>query len=107
MELNEKLARWVWPYINFYQTDAYILDLDNDDICINIFTESLDACFEWLKPAVIERGRGEESSILTWRTVLHKWLKDMAHSKEMASKPALALCFVIEPLIDEQKESNK
>ncbi len=60
-------------------------------------TQSLDACFKWLKPAVISRG---QASIITWRTVLHNWLRTMATEKAMDDRPALALCLTIEKWLD-------
>ena len=111
--LAMKLANWRWPEATKvsigwdYELNARMMTiyLQDETVVTRLFPHDLTACFEWLKPAVIDRGT-TTSSILTWRTVLHNWLRTMAIEKAMDDEPALALCKAIEQLIDEEQHGN-
>ena len=68
------------------------------------FIESLDACFKWLVPKYIAEAStlpmGLTSIMSIYAFLFAEWLKVMRHKVE----PTLALCKVIEELIDNKAE---
>lgn len=103
-ELNKKLAEWAgFEYShsarrkNFFtgeygrmdkfwvHPEGYVSSLPN-------FTKSLDACFKWLIPELTKR--------IGWsrtKSLLQKWI---GYAEFDYEKDVLALCLVVEKLID-------
>lgn len=100
-ELNEELAKWagVKPF------PIYPTGYDYPD-----FTESLDDCFEYLVPKIINDSRYRKAriEIRTWyapaieeyqsKATIYSYGRGIDKS---ANTPALALCKAIERLIEE------
>ena len=89
-ELNKKLAEWagftykfgkeMWNYERYKETNAWweapngrrFKDLPD-------FTQSLDACFKWIVPKVIDKIMAEQecSSDLAYAVLFKKWLQKL------------------------------
>ena len=101
-ELNKKQAEWAEVrYCKAWNNPGH--DNRTCDEPVTDFTQSLDACFKWLVPKVIESGFNTHIHVesRTGRTkvvISNAFLTYMKASKE----PALALCLAIEKLIDSQ-----
>ena len=103
MEKNDKLARWAG------------CEMEYDRVYEKPFTESLDACFKWLVPKLLEKlifvelhvsssdclavlkdygnARQKIESFPRCDIDMPKWLAD-------AETPSLAFCLAIEKFID-------
>jgi len=102
-ELNKKLAEWAgfkwdgrgwhYPRVGEKAHVVYCPDLPN-------FTQSLDACFEWLVPKL------KYVIISNWnkkkRPTVSVFDGEGTCFMESAETPALALCLAIEKLIDSE-----
>lgn len=113
-KLNEKLARWA----GFHQTQTSVgtwwhtpngKSIPNNKR-LPVFTDSLDACFKWLVPKLVQMpnlhiidyqyiGCCQEIKLLR-----HGWLIVLADDEADYSAnddyPALTFCLAIEKLID-------
>ncbi len=113
-KLNKKLAEWAgfrripyqdcedgkaWGYPDSSEWD-YEWDLPN-------FTDSLDACFEWLVPKLEQKGYKYELCATTSPTQHRVAIRDRGFSLvgrlQWNDDPALAFCLAIEKLIDGEK----
>ncbi len=106
-----------WDYNSkcWYEgTDGEETHFDKDDP--PIFTDSLDACFQWLVPKVAEIpnlhiidyqyiGFSKDIDLLrhSWSIILRD---DKADYSASNNNPALALCRAIEELIDEKDSTS-
>jgi len=98
--LDKQLAEWAG--VKWYEPLKGVLTpepipdlLESDELN---FTESLDACFKWIKPQVIA-GYGYQ----VWLDLLHEWIDVMPLIKR-EGKEALTLCLGIEKLIDSKED---
>jgi len=110
-ELNERLAEWSGfthlPYLApdgvKYQDACFVEPGYTSQVSGHWsfsppnFTESLDACFRWLRPAVFSKCTG---SVLTWTSILRYWVKEMALDGYARDHQALTLCCVISKRIE-------
>jgi len=92
-ELNKKLAQWAG--ITFYVGGWKYPDGSTG--CSVNFTESLDACVEWLVPNLLYVAIGFEIGANPKAIVLGKNDKATGEAETLA----LALCLAIEKLIEE------
>lgn len=119
--LNKKLAQWagikyepdedefkvIFPDGDWYNI-GHDWELKDEDIEPR-FTQSLDACFQWLTPKLIEMdcyiqlNNGDYWTGEIWeRAVVGR---NTRHIGE-AETPALALCLAVEKLIDEKDSTS-
>jgi len=117
--LNEKLAEWAgfeFKEVKFDGADScgvpipQWLGVDYGSWEPPNFTQSLDACFKWLVPKLLEQldpdtikvelkyGRTKE---MVWTFLFEDWQAHSYHYAQ-AETPALALCLAIEKLIDKE-----
>jgi hypothetical protein len=121
--LNEKLARWagftykhcqspLWTYERYKETsDWWEAPRGSRYLECPRFTDSLDACFKWLVPKLVEEGwlarvqfgphlqRDFKTRHVCAYVLLSKPYSQ-ADYDATAESPALALCLAIEKLID-------
>ena len=103
-KLNEKLANCAGFILYADPTPGIGIHCIRPDKTEGIFdidfTDSLDACFGWLVPKIIQKMMGE----LTYdrrsavKALFRKWL---ANNPNGTGNPALALCLAIEKLIEQ------
>ena len=124
-ELNKKLAEWVgWTHIPYkkhpdgykindacwLEPDYKVFTLEHWKFNPPDFTESLDACFKWLVPEVIDNVEKDsiEISILCPMVGCEFWVvhirnRQVTIGQASAETMALAFCLAIEKLIDSEK----
>ena len=98
-KINKKLAEWVFPTaLDIEVCDGHILVITDKETAVieEYFTQSLDACFKWLVPKVVDEG------YLFLSALFDDWLDELEEEKE----PALALCLAIEKLIDGEVKND-
>ena len=97
--LNKKLAEWAGLD---YDASGAIYNPDEGTWCYNFFTESLDACFRWLVPKILNMGRN-----VCLMTVGNDWIfiisPNEIYEVDSAKTPALAICGAVEKFIDTEK----
>ena len=95
-ELNKKLTEWVGI------SPMKLMIISKGEITYGGFTQSLDACFKWLVPKVIDTLMAEQecSSDLAYAILFNRWLLEL---QLIIPESALALCLAIEKLIDGEK----
>ena len=104
-ELNRKLAEWAGFTSESRTPNSMWLWTDGDyHNCIPNFTESLDACFKWLVPELL---LDKKVTITIWNGE-KLWYVQLSRPHKFfivgqAETLALALCLVIEKLIDGEK----
>lgn len=110
-QYNEKLVKWLgWQFSPF----GYWYDVGKDAHKKRRpnprFTDSLDLCFKWLVPKLIEQNRwsiqleSKPSFPNTFFATISDSLNPhLATFRVQADTPALALCFAIAQLIDKEK----
>ncbi len=103
-ELNRKLALWAgWTIGNNTGITHYYINPDGDAEDIPNFVESLDACFKWLVPMVIDKIMAKEGdSSVAYAILFKRWLYELAL---IIPDATLALCLAIGKLIG--KEDNQ
>jgi len=107
-ELNKKLAEWAGIPLSPIDFGVPCTEGGYDP---PNFTESLDACFKWLVPKLNDSGYGiykftqysfhsfgVELGALTYQGTINRYMDGICAA--VAREPALALCLVIEKLID-------
>jgi hypothetical protein len=119
-ELNRKLAEWAGfeeqynsgSYMNIEVAEYSWYDPKGNKCGIlPDFTQSLDACFKWLVPKLFN-----PDDIFYRNPIVHIFFDTPSNvvvrlsvrdfeSYQRAENPALALCLVIEKLIDEGREA--
>ena len=98
-ELNKKLAEWAgWKEVDFpliFNLETPIIRgiVQGQPMRAEFFTQSLDACFNWLVPKGIEKLMSCGFSSMTAYTILLDRMRDLIIWKGNA--PALALCLAI------------
>ena len=111
VELNEKLAKWAGVLISIEswpdeEPTMYVYDTEQENLIgeCSPFTESLDACFKWLVPKLVQVQLTCTGSYNSQATVFRSALV-LPSSSEIHGEytPALALCKAIEKLIDSTK----
>ena len=109
-ELNEKLAKWAgfqeqtnrWHFEFTKKVLDWLFPTPSCHIGkLPNFTQSLDACFEWLVPEVIDMIMAEQecSSDLAYAILFKKWLQELELD---IPNYAPTLCLAIEKLIDSE-----
>ena len=115
-ELKRKLLVWAgftfgeYDYSSNYELLFYP---DGKKVFIDSsldFTNSLDACFKWLVPKLYSELEIDDMEIKTdsrrdgygYACALFGYTKHLQSHSEYVTSPALALCLVIEKLIDEE-----
>lgn len=90
---GERLPKWIEPGRDWH-------------IKLPDFPESLDACFKWPVPKVIDKLMAEQecSSDLAYAILFKKWLQEL---ELIIPEAALALCLAIEKLIDKEEAHVK
>ena len=91
-ELNKKLAEWAGCGMVVEHSGTWAESWHYPD-----FTNSLDACFKWLKAQVIAK-----YDYPTWKRLLYDWVDDI--TLKQSDYEALNLCLAIEKLIDGGKQ---
>ncbi|KKN53792.1 hypothetical protein LCGC14_0598850 [marine sediment metagenome] len=116
-ELNKKLAEWrfgkdgvtyghiIGETLVIYRRTKWIeVDEEWGIEVLEVFTESLDACFKWLVPKAVrllgntDLSSDEEAMF----KLLGFSLKEFWTRRPMPVSPALALCLAIEKIIDKE-----
>ncbi|KKL10661.1 hypothetical protein LCGC14_2553610 [marine sediment metagenome] len=117
-ELNLKLAKWLgWKlHYQYYDEDKrfpYFIPSGKpwrthkiDGRPLPNFTESLDDCFKWLMPKLVELGFDNVAVQFTWQKGYYgeghcaHLFRNHIGKTAYANTPALALCKAVEKLID-------
>ena len=103
MELNEKLGKWRWPdsEITVHPVDKTIwvsADTIYETKLFGWFTLSIDACFKWLVPEILNKYSKD-----TVEQMLGHWVFWLVYGRiTEPAEPALALCKAIEQMIKEE-----
>jgi len=102
-ELIRKIAEWsgftfAYPEGKLHPQTAAFNDPEGEPCYLPNFPEDLNALFKWAVPAV--RGKVSEQQFVQ---IMHDWLCDYLDGKDAA----LALCLVIEKLIDSEGSDGK
>jgi len=110
-KLNEKLAEWVGFYFQKLSdlqpkyrhegNQAWVYPAGEINRQLPRFTDSLDACFKWLVPKLYELGFDYSLTGYTYHVATIR-KESLLYSDTGHRTLALALCLVIEKLIDEE-----
>jgi len=106
-ELNRKLAEWVGSHsIRFRDGETYGYD-SQERLHWLQFTQSIDACFEWLVPKLgVQVRLGIYMNCRMWNvSILQGYDGAKVLSFGENNNLALALCLAIEKLIDREQNA--
>lgn len=103
-ELTKKLAKWRWPHSGSISVWSSTIDIAMENgafLCIDGFTESLDALFKWIVPKTLAKiafGLPKEQGIQgAYRILFDTWLWYILNETD---ELALALSRAVEKLIE-------